>query len=76
MDFSIEGDVSRSELAREKLQDTAGCQEASVIVGDLREQARSYMYMEVVGGCISVAADFRRTKTKPLPAYADRGFGI
>ncbi|WP_224794136.1 hypothetical protein, partial [Pseudomonas fluorescens] len=44
MDFSIEGDWlhCRSELAREELQDTAGHQEASVIVGDHREQARSY----------------------------------
>src|SRR3546814_2073209 len=32
----------RSELAREKPEGAAGCQVASVIVDDLREQARSY----------------------------------
>ncbi len=32
----------RSELAREKPQDTAFIQETSVIVDGLREQARSY----------------------------------
>ncbi len=32
----------RSELARDGVTGTAGCQVSSVIVGDHREQARSY----------------------------------
>ncbi|OPK10100.1 hypothetical protein BZ163_12270 [Pseudomonas sp. VI4.1] len=64
MDFSIEGDVSRSELAREELKDSGVCQEASVIVGDLREQARSYMYMEVVGGLHFGRGGFSADKNK------------
>ncbi|VVQ25616.1 hypothetical protein PS928_06095 [Pseudomonas fluorescens] len=64
MDFSIEGDVSRSELAREELKDSGVCQEASAIVGDHREQARSYMYMEVVGGLHFGRGGFSADKNK------------
>ena len=35
-------DLCRSELARDGLENAAGCQACSVIVDDHREQARSY----------------------------------
>ena len=35
--------LCRSELAREKLENDAGCQASRVIVDDHREQARSYI---------------------------------
>jgi len=40
----------RSELAREKRRDTTGIQTARVIVGDHREQARSYNLAFILSG--------------------------
>jgi hypothetical protein len=69
--FGGYGNLCRSELARDEPENNALIQPARVIVGDHREQARSYKRSAYKSG-VRVALSVFPVKEKPSPGSADR----